>query len=138
MPNAEKVDFFKAPQRLVELLGVKAVQLLSVWFTIAGYPSPSKLRIPVFASMAAVKKMSGAVDVDLSFTGNYYLTEEEETPSVNVRISSMLSDEIQGGEYPCIEIKIYLDADPQTQVTAERFTFHAGTWTTEEPTVGYL
>lgn len=125
MSDERKKDFFKAPERLIELLGPQAGTLLTAWFAAAGYLAPKGWNISLFPLLGVIKKKSGAVDADLALDMNYYLTDEEEEPSVNMRASAMLSDEIPGERFPTIEITVKLgDA-------TESFTFQGGVWTVE-------
>lgn len=125
MDATKAVEFFKAPQQLVELLGERTEELLSSWFTAAGYLRPRGWYVSMFPSMAVVKKKTGAVDANLSFAMSYYMSDEEEAPSVRVGISSWLSDEISDDPFPTIDISVKSDDGEK------RFLFRAGAWTEE-------
>lgn len=125
MPNNSRVDFFKAPEQLVEVLGSRAEELLTAWFAAAGYLSPRGWHVSLFPPMGVLMKRTNAVDASLSLGMSYYMSEDEETPSVRVNISSFTSKEIQDDPFPIIEIISDIDGGEFKCI------FRAGKWTLE-------
>lgn len=126
MSKKTEVDFFKTPPELVDLLGLRAAELLSQWFALAGYQNPIGVKYPLFSGLNKTRKAVKAVDADLVLSLGHYLTEDEETPSVNVRISLLVSGDLDGDLSPYITIAVRKpDGD------RKGFTFHGGTWTIE-------
>lgn len=125
MSGIKAVDFFKAPEQLVKLLGERAEELLAAWFAAAGYLRPRGWHISLFPGVGVIKKRTKAVDADLAFGMSYYLCEDDEEPSVRVKMSFFLSDEIQNDPFPTIEISSGSSSEEKL------FIFRAGTWTIE-------
>lgn len=125
MPNDSRSDFFKAPERLVKVLGSRAEELLTAWFAASGYLSPKGWHVSLFPPVGVLKKRTSAVDASLSLNMSYYMSEDEEVPSIRVSVSSFHSDEIQDDPFPVIEIVSDIDGKEG------KFIFRAGRWTEE-------
>lgn len=132
MSNEERLDFFKAPERLIELLGPKAAELLGIWFALAGYRNPDGLHFPMFSALNGIKKAASAADGDLVLNLGYEEDEDKQIPEAEVVISLLLADIPGLGDDPCPTISIAICSDldvDKNMAIEERFSFHGGMWT---------